>query len=178
MKKIILIMIVFTCCVASIFSFNPVSPSVFTIDFTAGLIANLGFTSKSVSSMIYPSDTILTDSLAFTFNPATERFETGTFYVFCQVFSPDVSSVSLKGTRLKSDSETSSIEIEWIDTINQLKFTTTDTGYEATIIGSETSVEPPKLYCYEMNLQISRIPEGADWSKAYSGSLTLNIVSK
>ena len=165
--------------ITSLFAFNPVSPSIFTIDFTAGLVANLGFSTKEVSSMIYPSDTILANELKFVFNPATERFETGSFYVFCQAFSTKISSVSLTGTKLKStDNPENSDMIDWNDTIKEISFSESDGIYSATIINSTGSYTPPELYCYELNLQISNIPSGVNWSDTYSGTLTLNITAK
>lgn len=176
MKKIILFLMFFVMIITSIFAFNPVSPSIFTIDFTAGLVANLGFSTKEVSSMIYPSDTLLSNELKFVFNPATERFETGSFYVFCQAFSPDISSVSLKGTKLTNTTNSNST-IDWNDTIKEISFSESDGIYSATIINSTGSYTPPELFCYEMNLQISNIPAGVNWSESYSGTLTLNIVA-
>lgn len=180
MKKIILFLMFFMMIITSIFAFNPVSPSIFTIDFTAGLVANLGFSTKEVSSMIYPSDTILTNELKFVFNPATERFETGSFYVFCQAFSTKISSVSLTGTKLKSTDNPNSAKIDWKDTIQEIPFSvdTTSGEYSATIINRDSSYNPPELYCYELNLQISNIPSGVNWSDTYSGTLTLNITAK
>lgn len=180
MKKIILFLMFFMMIITSIFAFNPVSPSIFTIDFTAGLVANLGFSTKEVSSMIYPSDTILTNELKFVFNPATEKFETGSFYVFCQAFSKKISSVSLKGTKLESTDNPNSAKIDWKDTIQEISSSvdTTSGEYSATIINRDSSYNPPELYCYELNLQISNIPSGVNWSDTYSGTLTLNITAK
>lgn len=167
----------FAMIITSVFAFNPVSPSIFTIDFTAGLVANLGFSTKEVSSMVYPSDSILNNGLKFVFNPATERFETGSFYVFCQVFSQKISSVSLKGTKLMNNNQNSTIE--WSDTLKELSFSSDKDGnYIATIINSKGSYTPPALYCYELNLQISNIPSNVSWTDSYSGTLTLNIVAE
>lgn len=173
MKKLSLIFILFIMFLVPLFAVvTPPPDSILTLDFTAGLIANLGFSSRSVSSMVYPSDSILSAPLEFEFNSSTGYFETDTFYVFCQVFSQDV-KVSLKGTKLTSGS----YSLDWVNTTSDIVLSIDNNGtfsYENVDVTPDTI---PDVNCYELKLRIDEIPEDINWTGEYSGSLTITITS-
>ena len=102
MKRIILILCLGIIALSSVFALNATPSSSIQLNFTAGLIANMGFTSRKVEGMVYPSANILDEARSFSFNEKTGKFETGDFYVFCQVFSAEIKEIQLGGTALNT----------------------------------------------------------------------------
>ena len=177
MKKVLLIVTIFLISISSLFSATD-TRSTLELQFTAGLIVNIGFTNKAVSDMIYPEENLLKDDISFTYNSSTSRFETDEFYVFAQVFSPNIASISLEGTRLYKDGDsTSTSYLSWTNT-SALSFNTTN-GTSSVDIYTKPSdqVFTPSYESYSLKLRINRIPSSIDWTSEYKGTLTIKIVA-
>lgn len=183
MKRIILILCLALIAISSVFALNATPSSSIELNFTAGLIANMGFSSRKVEGMVYPSANILNEARSFSFNEKTGKFETGDFYVFCQVFSADISEIKLSGESLTlSNNDTTNANVSsigWVNTVN----TTADTpfsskdGENEAIIYSRPETFSPDYSCLMLNLRLEDIKENVAWDAEYSGSLTLTIVA-
>ena len=162
----------------SVFALNATPSSSIQLNFTAGLIANMGFSSRKVEGMVYPSANILNEARSFSFNEKTGKFETGDFYVFCQVFSADISEIKLSGTSLQN--EDGSSLIGWENTTADVSFSSENEKNKATLYSyskSESETFSPDYRCLMLNLRLEDIKENVAWDAEYSGSLTLTIVA-
>lgn len=178
MKRIFLLILLIFILISSAFAIASEPSEVLELNFTAGLIANMGFSSQNVNGMIYPSSSILKEGKTFEFNRSTEGFETGDFYVFCQVFSSDIKAITLRGEPLKNLNDENSAALNWQNTTgakfssssdNQLNLYTKDT--------SNDNGFSPMYNSVMLNLRLGDITSGISWSDSYSGQLILNIVS-
>lgn len=181
MKRIILILCLALIAISSVFALNATPSSSIQLNFTAGLIANMGFSSRKVEGMVYPSANILNEARSFSFNEKTGKFETGDFYVFCQVFSAEIKEIQLDGTALSTTNGNSSIG--WKNTTADASFSTSedeDGEKEAIILYSKPKSEPfsPDYRCLMLNLRLEDIRENVAWDAEYSGSLILTIVTE
>ena len=172
MRKVImfLVLIMVPLCLFALQSDVPTAN--LTVNFTAGLIANAGFSSANVQSMLYPESSILTEALVFDYDYSTRRIETGSFFVFAQIFQPGV-QVTLKGSPLKKTDETSSIS--W-QSDGDMQIVSNGNEMEVLSVSSDGK---PAFRSAELNLYIPNIPSGLNWSENvdYSGSLTLTVKS-
>lgn len=172
---------------SSVFALNATPSTSIELNFTAGLIANMGFTSRKVEGMIYPSANILNENRSFSFNEKTGKFETGDFYVFCQVFSADISEIKLSGEALTlSNNDTTNANdssIGWVNTTadaSSFSSSSEDGENEAILYSyskSDSESFSPDYRCLMLNLRLEDISENVAWDAEYSGSLTLTIVA-
>lgn len=163
---------------SSVFALNATPSSSIQLNFTAGLIANMGFSSRKVEGMVYPSANILDEARSFSFNEKTGKFETGDFYVFCQVFSAEIKEIQLDGTALSTTNGNSSIG--WENTTADESFPTSEDGEKEAIIlysKPESETFSPDYRCLMLNLRLDDIGEDVAWDAEYSGSLILTIVA-
>ena len=163
-KKVFLLVMSILLVLIPAFAIDTMTAS-FNINFTAGLIANMGFSSSAISNMVYPSDAILKNNVVFDFNEAKGNIETDSFYVFCQIFNPNT-KVSISGSALTSDSDS----LTWTNTASGFTFSSSSEN----VILLETGTSPDYA-CYELNLKIDKITENTNWQANYEGSLTLTI---
>lgn len=176
MRKIILIISLSVLIVSPVFSaISSVPDSRLSLNFTAGLIANFGFSDRYVSSMVYPESNLLQydnedrTALSFSYDYDSGTFSTDSFYVFCQMFSTEA-KVSLSGTSLTNGN----MELEWQNAASGI---TLDSS------GEEVDITPeniPGVTCYELVLRINKIPDSdsINWDATYTGSLVLTISAK
>ena len=179
MKKILTSFMLILISISSLFSITD-TRSTLELQFTAGLIVNIGFTNKAVSDMIYPEENLLKDDISFTYNSSTSRFETDEFYVFAQVFSPNIASISLEGTRLYKvvgESTDYTSDLSWTNTTSLSL--NTENGISSVDIYKKPSDQDftPSYESYSLKLRINRIPSSIDWTSEYKGTLTIKIVA-
>lgn len=185
MKRIILILCLGIIAISSVFALNATPSSSIQLNFTAGLIANMGFSSRKVEGMVYPSANILNEARSFSFNEKTGKFETGDFYVFCQVFSADISEIKLSGEALTlSNNDTTNANVSsigWVNTTADASFSSSKDGENKAIIlyssPPKSETFSPDYSCLMLNLRLEDIKENVAWDAEYSGSLTLTIVA-
>lgn len=166
-KKVILLVMILIFTIFPSFAISPMSASL-NIDFTAGLVANIGFSDRSVSSMVYPAENILKNGKVFSYNPNTGYYETDTFYVFCQIFKPNT-KVTLTGSAL-SDGNNS---LNWTNIASGLNLNSAT----ATSVDLLEITTTPDHACYELKLRINAITPETNWQSEYRGNLTLTISS-
>lgn len=172
MKKLLLLLLILLLALSSISALNEDLSDAITINFTAGLVVNVGFSSRYVSSMVYPSSDILSEAVSFTLDTSTGYFSTGPFYVFAQVFSPNI-TVDISGTSLAYGDNNS---LSWTNTTTDLTLTSSSNGSSVNIVKLSGEAEPVSV-CKELNLQINGLTNSTDWNGEYTGTLTLNIKS-
>ena len=170
MKKLLLMLLILLLALSSISALNEDLSDAITINFTAGLVANVGFSSRYVSSMVYPSSDILSEAVSFTLDTSTGYFSTGPFYVFAQVFSPNI-TVDISGAPLTYGDNNS---LSWTNTTTDL--TLSSNRSSVNIVNLSETAEPVSV-CKELNLQIDGLTDSTDWNGEYTGTLTLNIKS-
>lgn len=176
MKRIILILCLGIIAISSVFALNATPSSSIELNFTAGLIANMGFSSRKVEGMVYPSANILNEVRSFSFNEKTGKFETGDFYVFCQVFSAEIKEIQLGGTALSTTNGNDS-SIGWENTTADVSFSSENEKNEATLYSKSSEPFSPDYRCLMLNLRLEDIDENVAWDAEYSGSLILTIVA-
>lgn len=169
MKKLLLLLLILLLALSSISALNEDLTDAITINFTAGLVANVGFSSRYVSSMVYPSSDILSETVSFTLDTSTGYFSTGPFYVFAQVFSPNI-TVDVSGAPLTYNNDS----LSWTNTTTDL--TLSSNGSSVNIVTLSGEAEPVSV-CKELNFQIDKLTDSTDWNGEYTGTLTLNIKS-
>ena len=175
MRKIILIISLSVLIASPVFSaISSVPDSRLSLNFTAGIIANFGFSDRYVSSMVYPESNLLQydnenkTALSFSYDYDSGTFSTDSFYVFCQMFSTEA-KVTLAGNPLTSADKS----LEWQNATSDIALNSS---------GKEVDITPeniPGVTCYELMLRIKKIPEDIDvWNATYNGSLVLTISAK
>lgn len=175
MKKTLTILLVFILSISPIFSLETPPNSSLTLNFTAGLVINLGFSSRNVTSLIYPEESVITEDLEFTYNEENSRFETDTFYIFSQVFSSNITKVEFSGTNLTNSSN--GISWSWSNDTSDITYTSGSAAVN--VYSNPTNTEfSPTVTSHEMKLVIERMPDNiSSWSDTYTGSITLTITA-
>ena len=177
MNRKIFILFLFLLCYGLAADYDPKTAQ---ISFTAGLIANLGFTSSPVGEQDYIKPTELTgDSARFEFEPVTYTLlSTDPFYIYYQIFTPHQLKVYAEISPLSPVSGSTGTTIEWTDSSGTITGSPDEQyGYLIFEDAEADKRTKPRVD----SVLISPVIEGDDldlinWDSSYEGTITLKVV--
>lgn len=149
------------------------------ISFTAGLVANVGFTASPVSKDNYIKPVELSgENSVFEFRGSSNNYNalsTDSFYIYWQIFSPYQLKIYAEIEPLKPTGGEGNA-VTWTDAAGTISGTRDTYGY--LIFGDEaTDRSEPRVD----SKMVSPVIEGEnldllDWNKTYTGSIVLKVV--
>lgn len=154
-------------------------PKTAQISFTAGLIANLGFTSSPVGENDYIKPIELTgDSARFEFEPVTyTSLSAGPFYIYYQIFTPHQLKIYAEKSPLRPVAGSIGSEVEWIDSAGTITGTPDEYGYLIFDDSDSSKRGKPRVD----SVMVSPVIQGENlnsinWDSSYEGTITLKVV--
>lgn len=150
------------------------------ISFTAGLLANIGFTSSPVGEDDYLKPTELSGANAlFEFTTSAENYNVlsaGSFYIYYQIFTPYQLKVYAEITPLKAQDGSNASDVYWTDSSDSITDVAGSNGF---LIFEDNGTDKTKPRAGSK--MISPVIEGEnlnsiEWRVEYEGTITLKVV--
>lgn len=181
MIRKVFIVILFFVSISSSFAVQ-IDPISMDVSFTSGLVANFGFSTYPPDSAIKPESSV-PSVIEFTYNDRTGNYETPTYYIYYQVFTPVNAplKVSVVATGLRNINDSNDILV-WNDREGNIKCIENPDAFDN---------PSPHKTPIESNLTIDREPANYDskafklevnasevnYDAAYRGQITVYIES-
>ena len=150
------------------------------VSFTSGLVANFGFSTYPPDSAIKPESSV-PSVIEFTYNDRTGKFETPTYYIYYQVFTPAETplKISVVATGLMNNEDSNDI-LMWNDRSGNLECNTNPDAFDnpstyKVLIDSDLTIdrEPANYDSKSFKLEVDA--SEVNYDATYSGQITVYI---
>lgn len=159
-----------------------IDPVSVDVSFTSGLVANFGFSTYPPDSAIKPESSV-PSVIEFTYNDRTGRFETPTYYIYYQVFTPVNTplKVSVVATGLRNNDDGNDI-IVWNDREGNIECIDNPDAFDnpsthKKLIDSNLTIDRELANYDSRAFKLEVDASEVNYDAAYSGKITVYIES-